>query len=108
MTRALLSAAALLVLALALPSCATLQQVAALRNVDFAYNGVSDVRLAGISIGDGRSYASLADLHTKSIIHANPTDPMEKHHQACSARGCHAGQTENGPAKACEKCHPEL
>ncbi len=57
---------------------------------------------------NGRSYASLADLHTKSIIHANPTDPMEKHHQACSARGCHAGQTENGPAKACEKCHPEL
>lgn len=56
----------------------------------------------------GRQYNTLADLHKASIIHANPTDPMEKHHQSCSARGCHAGQTENGPAKRCEKCHVEL
>lgn len=56
----------------------------------------------------GRTLNNLADLHRGSIIHANPNDPMEKHHQSCSARGCHAGQTELGPAKACTKCHADL
>ncbi|MBA2539073.1 MAG: hypothetical protein H0V17_05510 [Deltaproteobacteria bacterium] len=56
----------------------------------------------------GRTVNNIADLHRGSIIHANPTDSMEKHHQSCSGRGCHAGQTENGPAKACTKCHADL
>lgn len=56
----------------------------------------------------GRTLNSIADLHRGSIIHANPSDPMEKHHAACSGRGCHAGQTELGPAKACTKCHADL
>jgi hypothetical protein len=56
----------------------------------------------------GRARNSIADLHRNSIIHSNPSDDMEKHHAACSGRGCHAGQTELGPAKACTKCHADL
>lgn len=44
---------------LAAPGCAALQELAALRSVTFAFAGVSDVRLAGIRIGAGSSYASL-------------------------------------------------
>ena len=41
------------------PGCAAFQQLAVLRTVTFAFTGVSDVRLAGIRIGAGSSYASL-------------------------------------------------
>jgi hypothetical protein len=44
---------------IALPGCATLQQLAALHSVTFAFGGVSDVRLVGIRIGPGTSYSSL-------------------------------------------------
>jgi hypothetical protein len=56
-TRPLLAAA--LVALIALPGCTALQQLAALRSVSFAFAGVSDVRLAGIRIGAGSSFASL-------------------------------------------------
>ena len=42
-----------------LVGCATLQQIAALRTVTFAFSGVSDVRLAGIRISEGMSFSSL-------------------------------------------------
>ncbi len=52
------------VLAVALLSttigCATLQQFAALRNVDFALDRVSDLRLSGIDIGSVRSFDDLS------------------------------------------------
>lgn len=44
---------------LAVPGCAAIQQLAALRSVTFAFAGVSDVRLAGIPIGEESSFRSL-------------------------------------------------
>ncbi|MGI9628322.1 MAG: hypothetical protein ACR2QM_15925 [Longimicrobiales bacterium] len=40
-------------------SCATLQQMAALRQVDFSLDGVSEVRLAGIDMSRVRSHSDL-------------------------------------------------
>lgn len=48
--------AALLLLA---AGCATLQQVAALRRVTFAFDRISDVRIAGVAVGPGTSFSSL-------------------------------------------------
>jgi hypothetical protein len=42
-----------------LAGCATLQQLAALRDVDFSVDRVSDVRLAGIDLTGVRSYSDL-------------------------------------------------
>lgn len=39
--------------------CATLQQIAALRSVDFSLDRVSDLRLAGIDLGNIRSFEDL-------------------------------------------------
>ena len=44
---------------LALAGCATLQQLAALRDVDFSVDRVSGVRLAGIDLAGVRSYSDL-------------------------------------------------
>lgn len=41
-------------------SCATLQQMAALRQVDFSLDGVSDVHLAGVGMSGLRSYSDLS------------------------------------------------
>ena len=45
---------------LALSGCATLQQLAALRDVDFSIDRVADVRLAGIDLSRVRSYSDLS------------------------------------------------
>ena len=45
---------------LALGGCATLQQLAALRDVDFSIDRVADVRLAGIDLSRVRSYSDLS------------------------------------------------
>ena len=42
--------------------CATLQQIAALRNVEFALDRVSDLRLSGIDLGSVRSFDDLTVL----------------------------------------------
>ena len=42
-----------------LAGCATLQQIAALRNVDFSIDRLTDVRLAGIDLGNVRSWSDL-------------------------------------------------
>ena len=44
---------------LAISACATLQQIAALRNVDFSVDHISDVRLAGIDLGRISSFRDL-------------------------------------------------
>ena len=46
-------------LGLSLTGCATLQQMAALRSVDFSLDGVADVRLAGIDLSRIESYGDL-------------------------------------------------
>jgi hypothetical protein len=85
MTRAL----ATLALLGALAGCATLQQLAALQHVTFAYGGISDVRIAGIPIGPNASYASLGatnlaklgaavvsgQVPLEMIAHVNATNP---------------------------------
>jgi hypothetical protein len=45
--------------AIVLTSCATFQQIAALRQVDFALERVADVRLAGVDLDRVRSYSDL-------------------------------------------------
>ena len=45
--------------ALALPSCTTLQEIAALRNVDFDFERVDDTYLAGVDMTRVRSYSDL-------------------------------------------------
>lgn len=47
-------------LALLLVGCATLQQLAVLRTVTFAFAGISDVRLAGVRLTDGATFSSLS------------------------------------------------
>lgn len=48
-----------MLLAVASAGCATLQQIAALRSVDFQLDRVADVRLAGVDISTTRSYSEL-------------------------------------------------
>src|SRR5690606_3136274 len=50
------AAAGLLALTLAVAGCVTLQQIAALRQVDFALDRVSDARLAGVSLSRIANY----------------------------------------------------
>jgi len=45
---------------LAVTGCATLQQFAALRNVDFSLDRISNPRLAGVNLSQVRSYGDLA------------------------------------------------
>jgi hypothetical protein len=53
-------AVGVLYLALATSSCATLQQIAALRDVDFSVDRLSGVRLAGVDLARVRSYSQLS------------------------------------------------
>jgi len=64
---------------LALPSCAALQEIAALRLVSFRFASVSDVRLVGIPIGAGSSYSTLglADLARLAAAVASSQAPIE-------------------------------
>ena len=55
------------VLFMTLTGCATLQQIAALRNVDFELTGVSDVRLAGIDVQRIRSFSDLGFTDAASL-----------------------------------------
>jgi len=66
--RALLRAlCASAVLAFSGLSCATLQQVAALRQVDFAIDRVADARIAGIALDRVRSYNDLSATQVASL-----------------------------------------
>ena len=55
-------------LVLGASSCATLQQFAALRNVDFALDRVSNLRLAGIDIGSIRSFDDLTFIDAGRLV----------------------------------------
>ncbi len=48
-------------------SCATLQQIAALRSVDFQLDRVSDVRVAGIDASSVSSYADLSIMDAARV-----------------------------------------
>ena len=75
----------------ALPGCAAMNEVAALRHVTFAFSGVSNVRFVGIAIGPGASYSnlSMADLARLAaaalaqqapielVAHVSATNPPE-------------------------------
>jgi hypothetical protein len=59
--------------------CSMLQQIAALRQVDFAIDRVSDARLAGVSIARVRNYQDLSaiDIARIGAALANGDVPME-------------------------------
>jgi hypothetical protein len=48
--------------------CATLQQLTALRNVDFALDRVSDLRLSGIDLGGIRSFDDLSVVDAGRLV----------------------------------------
>jgi hypothetical protein len=50
--------------------CATLREVAALRRVAFALDGISDVRVAGVSLKPGLRYADLGITDTARLAGA--------------------------------------
>jgi hypothetical protein len=62
----------------ALSGCATLQQLVALREVDFAIDRVSDVRLAGVDLSSVRSYRDLgiADVGRLTLAVSQGELPM--------------------------------
>jgi hypothetical protein len=60
MTRHTVAACAVALSAAFATGCATLQQITALRQVNFAIDRVSEVRLAGIDLTARRSYADLS------------------------------------------------
>ncbi len=64
---------------LALAGCATLQQLAALRDVDFSVDRVSGVRLAGIDLAGVRSYSDLgvADAGRLALAVSQRELPMD-------------------------------
>ena len=84
-------ACALAGLVLVLPGCATLQQIAALRDVDFSVDRVAGVRLAGIDVSRLRSYSELAaadagrlalavsqrDLPIELTVHVSALNPAD-------------------------------
>lgn len=82
-TRSLLPARPLLALAglaaLGLGGCATLQQFAALRHVDFALDRASNVRIAGVAVERFRSWNDLtaADAARLTLAAATGEVPLE-------------------------------
>ncbi|MGD2045408.1 MAG: hypothetical protein PVJ80_06230 [Gemmatimonadota bacterium] len=80
-----------LALAVALSGCATLQQIAALRDVDFAIDRVSNLSVAGVDLAGVRSYRDLSisevgrltlavtrgDLPMDFQLHLTATNPAD-------------------------------
>jgi len=68
-----------LALAVALSGCATLQQLAALRSVDFSIDRVSNVRLAGVDLSSVSSYRDLgiADIGRLTLAASQRQLPMD-------------------------------
>ncbi len=61
---------ALLVMVAALPGCATLQSVAALRQVTFAFDHVSDVRILGIGLDGVGGWSDLTPTDVSQLLSA--------------------------------------
>ncbi len=66
-------------LPLALGGCATLSELAALRSVEFAFDRVGEVRVAGVAIDDHTRYSDLrvGDLARLATAVANKDVPLE-------------------------------
>lgn len=78
-------------LLLSMAACATLQQVMALRDVDFAFDRVANVRLAGVDLDRVRSFSDVGladaarltaavadrDLPLSLNVHLNATNPED-------------------------------
>jgi hypothetical protein len=62
--------AAAAALALALHGCATLREVSALRRVEFAFDRIAEVRLAGVAIGPKTRFADLGPLDATRLAAA--------------------------------------
>lgn len=76
---------------LTVPACTALQQLAVLRTVAFAFAGVSDVRVAGILIGEGSTFSSVSladaarlgaaivarEVPLEMIAHVSASNPPE-------------------------------
>ena len=62
--------AALLACTCVAASCATLQELIALQDVEFALTGVSDSRLAGVAIDSVRSFSDLSVLDATRVASA--------------------------------------
>lgn len=58
----------LAVVLLGLAGCATLQQIAALRMVDFSIDRLTDVRLAGIDLSSVRSWSDLGTVDAGRLV----------------------------------------
>lgn len=87
--RALVALSLLAATAWLAPGCAALQEFAALRSVTFAFDRVSDVRVAGVAIGANARWSSLSvadvarigaavatrDVPLELIAHVGATNP---------------------------------
>jgi hypothetical protein len=71
--------AALLLVALCLSGCAALQQFAALSQVDFQFDRVSDVRIAGVAVSGKSGYSDLGvvDIARLSAAVASHNVPID-------------------------------
>jgi hypothetical protein len=78
-TTSLVRRASILLLLTAFSGCATLQQMSALRNVDFSLDRLSRVRLAGIDLAQIRSWDDLgyADAARLALAVAQKSLPMD-------------------------------
>ena len=63
-------------LALGLIGCATLQEIAALRRVDFSLDRVDNVRIAGVRVDDKRSYSDLTATEVAKVAAAMLADEV--------------------------------
>lgn len=86
-----IAVALLVTSALGLMGCATLQQIAALRSVTFAFTHVSDVRVAGVRVENAASFSRLSladgaklatavatqDVPLELVAHVAATNPRE-------------------------------
>lgn len=68
--------ALLLVVLLPLGSCTALQEIANLRNVDFAIENVTNTNLAGVNVQDVRSYNDLNGGQVARLVAALATGEM--------------------------------
>ncbi|HEX9885155.1 MAG TPA: hypothetical protein VGA70_01635 [Longimicrobiales bacterium] len=77
--RARLTPGVLALAILCVGGCATLQQIAALRNVDFSLDGVTDPRLAGIDLArvDSWDDLSFADAARLTLAVTRKSMPMD-------------------------------
>jgi hypothetical protein len=66
----------LLTLPLALGSCTALQEIANLRNVDFAIENVANTNLAGVDVQDVRSYDDLSGGEVARLVAALASGEM--------------------------------